>query len=72
MLIKETNKSTSVFVSDTTVVLELHPQEVQLLKAMRENWRHGEITIMVRDGLPFRIKRVWENIDLTDKNSKGT
>lgn len=53
--------------NDTEIIeiIDLHQQELQLIKALRYNWRHGEITILVKDGLPFRIKRVWENLDLT-------
>ena len=53
--------------NDTDVIIELHPAEIQLLKAIRHNWRFGEITIIVRDGIPYRLKRVEEFIDLTHK-----
>ena len=45
--------------NDTTLIeiVELHPQEIQLLKSLRHNWRFGEVTILVRDGLPFRLLR---------------
>lgn len=54
---------------DSTVIelLELHPQEIELLKAMRTKWQFGEITIMTRNGLPFRMRRVTEFIDLPGK-----
>lgn len=54
--------------SDTTIIeiTELHPLEMQLLKSMRHRWRFGEITIIMRNGLPFRLKRVEEFIDLKD------
>lgn len=58
--------------NDTVVIheiTELHPYEMELLKAMRTKWRFGEIVIMVRDGLPFRIKRVEEFKDLTRDTS---
>jgi len=45
-------------------VLSLHPKEVQLLKSLRDNWRFGEVVIIMRDGLPMRLKRVTEFIDL--------
>jgi hypothetical protein len=56
--------------NDTThiEIVELHPQELQLLKSIRNNWRFGEVVILTRDGLPFRLKRVTEFIDL-DKTS---
>ena len=57
--------------SDDTAIIEiveLHPNEIQLLKAIRHKWRFGEITILVRDGLPFRMVRVQEFVDLTKKD----
>jgi len=52
--------------NDTTVIVDLHSYELQLIKAIREKWRFGEITILVRDGLPYRIKRVQEFDDFED------
>jgi len=52
--------------NDTTIIeiLTLHPQEMELIKAIRHRWRFGEIVILVRNGLPYRLKRVTEFIDL--------
>ena len=50
--------------SDSDIIIELHPNEIQLIKAIRNNWRFGEITIVVRDGVPYRLKRVEEFIEL--------
>ena len=51
--------------SDTTIeIIELLPQEVDLIQSIRKNWRFGEVVIMVRDGVPYRLKRVTEFIDL--------
>ena len=51
--------------SDTTIeLIELRPEEMQLIKSIRTNWRYGEIVIIVRDGIPQRLKRVTEYIDL--------
>lgn len=61
------NSSTWPGKSDTTVIIELHPNEIQLIKALRNNWRFGEITILVREGIPYRLKRVQEFIDLETK-----
>ena len=57
------------FASDTTIIeiMNLHPQEMELLKSIRNKWRFGEIVIQVRNGLPFRLKRVEEFIDLGNK-----
>ena len=56
-------------VSDTTLieVVHLHPAELDLIKAIRNQWRFGDVTIRVRDGLPFRLLRVHEFIDLAGK-----
>jgi len=53
--------------NDTTIIdiIELHSQEIELIKAIREKWKFGEITIIVRNGLPFRIRKVTEFEDLT-------
>jgi hypothetical protein len=60
--------------SDTTIeIIELRPQEVQLIKALRNSLRFGEVTIKVRDGLPFRLVRIQEFVDLgnaLDKNGE--
>lgn len=47
-------------------VIELHPNEVQLIKAIRERFKFGEITIKTRNGLPFRLIRTEEFIDLNN------
>lgn len=46
-------------------IINLHPQEIQLIKSIRHNWRFGEIVILTRNGLPYRLRRVTEFIDLT-------
>lgn len=47
--------------NDTEITLEiLHPNELDLIRKIRKNMRFGEITIMVRDGLPVRLKRITE------------
>lgn len=53
--------------SDTTVIeiMSLAPQEMELLKAIRNKWRYGEITILARKGLPYRMVRTQEFIDLS-------
>lgn len=52
--------------NDTTIIIELHPNEIQLIKSLRKNWRYGEVTIIVRDGVPVRLKRIEEFIDLNE------
>ena len=54
--------------NDTLIeILELHPNEVELLNSIRNRWRWGEMTILIRDGKPVRLMRVQEFIDLTEK-----
>ena len=57
--------------NDTAVIeiISLHPNEMQLLRAMRNQWRFGDMTIKVRDGLPVRIVRVQEFIGLDGKET---
>ena len=59
------SKTKLFFADDTTVVIELHPQEVMLLNLMRNKFKFGELSIMMRDGLPVRIEKPIESIDLT-------
>ena len=58
-----------MFSNDTTVIdiVTLHPNEMQLLKMLRSRFRYGDITIIMQDGLPVRIKRITEI-----ENLKGT
>jgi hypothetical protein len=55
--------------NDTVIeIWELHPLEMELLRSIRHRWRFGDMTITCKDGLPFRIKRVEEFIDLARKH----
>ena len=56
--------------NDTSIIeiVTLHPSEMELIRAIRNQWRFGDITIKVRDGLPFRMVRVQEFIDLGQQN----
>ena len=45
-------------------ILELHPSEVELLKNLRTRFKFGEVTIVMRDGVPQRLKRVTEFAEL--------
>jgi len=57
--------------NDSTVfeIMELHPYEMELVKQLRSRFRFGEITIIMRDGVPVRWKRITEFDDL-DKLGK--
>jgi hypothetical protein len=49
--------------SEKKMVLELHKNEVALILAIRKRFRHGEVIVIVRDGIPQYIKRAWESLD---------
>ena len=59
--------------NDTSIIeiVTLHPSEIQLLRAIRNHLRFGEITIKVRDGLPVRMVRIQEFVDLGEKPLDG-
>jgi len=59
------NFSTATFGNDTVIeILELHRNEVQLIHNLRTRFRFGEVVIIMRDGIPFRLKRVTEFAEL--------
>lgn len=37
--------------------IKVHPNEEWLINKWREKYRYGEITIIMQDGLPVRIKQ---------------
>ena len=58
--------------SDTHIeIMELHPHEMELLHKLRTQWRFGEVTIVMRDGVPVRLRRVVEFADLSTGLSTG-
>ena len=66
MYSKEMKNDTIVHDTSFIQIVSLHPQEVQLLNSLRNNWRFGEITILMREGLPYRLRRIMEFIDLNE------
>lgn len=44
---------------------ELSQSELNLIFYIRNRFRFGDITIVVRDGKPFRIIKAFESTDLT-------
>lgn len=52
--------------SDTTTIeiVELSPQELSLLRVLRNGLRFGEVTIRVRNGAPYQVVRVTEMVNL--------
>lgn len=50
-----------------TVVLQLHPKEIALIMALRNKWRYGDVVVLMRDGLPQRLKMVtqFDDLDVT-------
>ena len=64
MILLMKNNSTATIENDTVIeIINLHPQEIELIKSIRNKWSFGEITIIARDGLPVRLRRVTEFID---------
>lgn len=39
-------------------IFKLHPFELWLINQWRTNYRYGEITIIIQDGIPQMIKEV--------------
>jgi len=51
--------------NDSTIeIIELKPQEVDLIRFLRNSIRFGEVVIKIRDGLPVRLVRIQEFADL--------
>ena len=49
------------FGNDTLIeILELHPNEMQLIHALRTRFRFGDVTITVQNGTPQYWKRITE------------
>jgi ribosomal protein S3AE len=44
----------------------LHPNEVALINKWRTKYRYSEITIIIQDGVPLRIKQVVTTETLTN------
>ncbi len=44
---------------------ELNQEELNLIYYIRNRFRYGDITIIVRDGKPWRIVKAFESTDLT-------
>lgn len=53
----EKNHKTEEKNLDQNQVLPLHPKEVDLILAMRNRFRFGEITIKIRDGRPYSVEK---------------
>jgi len=43
---------------------ELNQKEIDLIYWIRTRFRFGELIILVRDGLPYRITKAFESKDL--------
>ena len=48
-------------------IIELHPNEFKLILALRNKFRFGEVVIIMRDGVPQRLKKVEVFEDLQEK-----
>jgi len=42
---------------DQNSILPLHPKEVDLILRLRNKYKFGEVTIKVRDGIPWTIEK---------------
>jgi hypothetical protein len=47
------------------MIIELHEREIALIIALRKRFRHGEVVVMMRDGVPQYIKKAWPSEDLS-------
>ena len=52
--------------------MQLNDNEKALIIALRTRFQHGEVIIMMRDGIPQRVKKAWvftelRNISLDKK-----
>lgn len=57
-------------VGDTAIeIITLHPSEMELLRVLRGTLRFGEVVIKMRDGLPVRLVRTQEYVNLKPQDS---
>jgi hypothetical protein len=54
--------------ADINKLLPLHYNEINLIQKMRESYRYGELTIIVQDGIPLRIRKGIVGEDLSQKD----
>lgn len=48
--------------NDTTIleIIDLHPNEMRLLRMLRNKYKFGDITIIMQDGVPMGLRRITE------------
>lgn len=46
------------------ITIELKPKEVALILALRNKFPFGEVTIIMKDGVPLRLRKAYEFDDL--------
>ena len=51
-------------------VIELHAKELALILALRNKFRFGEVIVVMRDGIPQRLKQVILFDDLSGVDEK--
>jgi len=49
-----------------TRVIELHEKEIALILSLRHKFKYGDVTIIMRDGVPQRIQQAIIFDDLKD------
>lgn len=42
------------------IIIELKPKEVALILALRNKFQFGEVTIIMKDGVPLRLRKAYE------------
>jgi len=54
-------------------LIPLHPNEIVLIKKIRENYNYGKITIVIQRGVPVRIEKgiVSELLSQKDESEKN-
>ena len=53
-------------------LMPLHPNEIRLLTKIREDYKYGEITIKIQDGIPLRIEKGMISENLSQKDEAET
>ena len=53
-------------------LIPLHPNEIRLLTRIRDDYKYGEITIKIQDGVPLRINKGIIAEDLSQKDDEET
>ena len=47
--------------TDENNQIKLHPNELWIIRQWRKKYRYGEMTIIINNGIPIRIRRAFIN-----------